>query len=63
MTDSGTRRRLVEVARELFTSASVSLWTRRGSDPVGSGVERLGVVKPTLFFPKDGRIVRKDILF
>jgi hypothetical protein len=61
VTDSGTRRRFDE---EVPLSTSFSPRARRGSDPVLSEVEVdwLGLLVDALLSPKDGRILRNDII-
>ena len=62
MTDSGTLRRF-EAREELLVSAdSFSARTLRGSDPVLSEVDWLGLLVDALLSPKDGRILRNDII-
>jgi hypothetical protein len=59
VTDSGTRRRFDE---EVPLSTSFSPRARRGSDPVLSEVDWLGLLVDALLSPKDGRILRNDII-
>jgi hypothetical protein len=59
VTDSGTRRRFDE---EVPLSSSFSPRARRGSDPVLSEVDWLGLLVDALLSPKDGRILRNDII-
>lgn len=58
VTDSGTRRRFEE---EELLSAGVSFSPRgrRGSDPVLSDVDWLGLLADALLSPNEGRILRK----
>lgn len=60
VTDSGTLRRLDEEA--LVSGVSFSSRGRRGSDPVLSDVDWLGLLVEALLSPNEGRILRKDIL-
>lgn len=60
VTDSGTLRRLEE-EEALLSRASFSLRGQRGSDPVLSDVDWLGLVDAELWSPNEGRILRKDI--
>ena len=58
VTDSGTLRRLGE--EELLSAGmSLSARGRRGSDPVLSDVEWLGLLADALLSPEEGLILRK----
>lgn len=57
VTDSGTLRRFDEEL--LSAGVSFSPRGRRGSDPVLSDVDWLGLLADALLSPKEGRILRK----
>ena len=61
VTDSGTLRRLEDREELPLSTPSLSPRARRGSDPVLSDVDWLGLLVDALLSPKEGRIFRKDI--
>lgn len=61
VTESGALRRFP--VEEVISGVSISPRGRRGSDPVLSDVDWLGLLVEALLSPNEGRILRNDMVY